>query len=105
MIPKLNFAFWEFFGEHKILLFYLIIINIIAFIMYGIDKKRAIEGRWRIREKTLLGLAFFGGSIGALIGMYRFRHKTKVYYFMIGVPAFMVMQLFLLFFAMNSSSI
>ncbi len=53
----------------------------IAFILYGADKRRARKGHWRIPESVLLGFGFFGGSIGALLGMYLFRHKTKHWYF------------------------
>lgn len=56
-------------------------VNIVAFIMYGIDKKRAINGEWRIRERTLLLIGFFGGAVGSLVGMKVFRHKTLHWYF------------------------
>lgn len=72
---------------------YLIIINIITFFAYGIDKKRAIRSEWRISEKTLLGLAFVGGSAGALLGMMAFRHKTKHLKFQILVPLFLMLQI------------
>ena len=58
------------------MLIYLLIINIIAFIMYGIDKWKAHRKQWRISEKMLLFLAVIGGSAGALAGMYIFHHKT-----------------------------
>ena len=57
------------------------IINIIAFITYGLDKRKAAKNRYRIPEATLFALAMAGGSIGALTGMYIFRHKTKKWYF------------------------
>ena len=60
----------------KYFIIYLIIINIIAFIAMYIDKKRAKMGKWRIKEYTLFILALIGGSIGAIAGMYTFRHKT-----------------------------
>lgn len=65
---------------------YLAVINIITFWVYGEDKRRAQKGRWRIGERTLLILAFLGGSVGALMGMYVFRHKTKKVLFRIGIP-------------------
>jgi len=65
---------------------YLIAINLIAFLIYGIDKKRAIKGRWRISETTLLALSLFGGGIGSMLSMNIFRHKTKKPKFLIGVP-------------------
>ena len=71
---------------------YILGINIITFIIYGIDKWSAIHGKRRIRVLTLLGLAFIGGSIGALCAMYLFRHKTLKPMFTIGVPFMMVLQ-------------
>ena len=71
------------------LLKYLIIINIINFIMFGIDKAKAKKNKWRIPESTLLGLSFLGGALGALIGMRFFRHKTKKKKFTIGIPIFL----------------
>ena len=59
------------------LLYYLIVINILTFAVYGIDKWKARQGSWRISEATLLMLAVIGGTIGALLGMQVWRHKTK----------------------------
>ena len=56
---------------------YLICINIITIAVYGIDKRSAVRGKWRIRVSTLLGLAAAGGSVGALLGMHLFHHKTR----------------------------
>ena len=98
---ELNFAFWEFFGKYKILIVYLAIINFITFATFAIDKIHAIEGKSRIRILTLLGLAFMGGSVGALLGIYILRHKTKVDYFTVGIPLIMVMQGVVVFFVMN----
>ena len=98
---ELNFAFWEFFGKYKILIVYLAIINFITFAAFAIDKIHAIEGKSRIRILTLLGLAFMGGSVGALLGIYILRHKTKVDYFTVGIPVIMVMQGVVVFFVMN----
>ena len=64
-------------NEYGIIGIYYICVNVIAFILYGLDKKYAREGRWRIPEKTLLGIALIGGAAGAWIGMQTFRHKTK----------------------------
>ena len=97
----LTFAFWEFFGAHKILIVYLLAINIVTLIAFAVDKIAAIEHRSRIRIVTLLGLAFIGGSIGALIAMYVFHHKTKQDYFSVGVPLIMLMQAVVIFFLMN----
>ena len=97
----LTFAFWEFFGVHKIIIVYLLAINIVTLIAFAVDKIAAIEHRSRIRIVTLLALAFIGGSIGALIAMYVFHHKTKQDYFSVGVPLIMLMQAVVIFFLMN----
>ena len=97
----LNFAFWTFFGEHKILMVYLGIINLITFVAFAIDKMNAILGKSRIRILTLLGLAFVGGSVGALVGMYLLRHKTRVAYFTVDIPVMMLMQVAVVFMVMN----
>ena len=77
-------------NEYGIIGIYYICVNIIAFILYGLDKKYAREGRWRISEKTLLGIAMIGGAVGAWIGMQTFRHKTKHMSFRTLVPLFVV---------------
>ena len=82
----------------KYLLIYLLAINLISFIAYGIDKRKAIKNKWRIKEATLLGLSFIGGSIGALMGMIIFHHKTKKPRFKIGVPVMLIIHLVILFF-------
>ena len=69
------------------------IINLTAFAVFGIDKKRAKKGQWRIPEKTLFLSAILGGSIGAILGMYIFHHKTKHWYFQFGIPAIMIVQI------------
>ena len=60
---------------------YLIVLSLITFIAYGVDKRKAKKGKWRISEKSLLSLSFFGGAIGGVLGMKQFRHKTKHWYF------------------------
>ena len=75
------------------LLAYLALINLLTFVFYGVDKRRAQKGAWRIPEKTLLLLPLLGGSIGGILGMQVFRHKTKHWYFQFGVPAVLVLQL------------
>lgn len=82
--------------EMGILTIYLVIINVIAFLMYGMDKWKAKRNAWRISEKTLLLTAFAGGSAGALMGMFLFRHKTKHISFMILVPLFLVIHIVLI---------
>lgn len=80
----------------KNLIIYLIAINIIAFLAMFIDKKKAEKGKWRIKEATLLVLALIGGSIGEIIGMYVFHHKTQKPRFFIGVPVIIVLQILLI---------
>ena len=76
----------------KILIIYLLIINVIAFCMMGIDKYQAKKEKWRIPERRLFLSAILGGSIGAILGMALFRHKTKHLYFTIGMPFILVLQ-------------
>ncbi len=99
---KITFAFWEFFAEHKILIIYSVIINFVSFAAFAVDKINACEGRSRIRIITLLGIAFAGGSIGAWLAMYLFRHKTRKDYFTVGVPLTLVMHIVIIFFLMNT---
>ena len=68
------------------LLWYLAAVNVVTFTVYGIDKSKARRGAWRIPEKTLFLLPLLGGSVGALLGMKVFRHKTKHWYFVWGIP-------------------
>ena len=75
-----------------IVLGYLVIINFVTFLVYGIDKRKAVKHKYRISEKTLIVMAIIGGSIGALIGMRAFRHKTKHIKFLIGVPFILILQ-------------
>lgn len=71
----------------------IVIINIVTFIIYGIDKYKAKKGKWRIPENSLLGLAIIGGSIGAYLGMRVWHHKTMHLRFKYGIPFIIVMQL------------
>ncbi|MGN0383080.1 MAG: DUF1294 domain-containing protein [Eubacterium sp.] len=77
---------------------YLIIVNIIAFIMYGYDKKLAMSASWRISEYRLIMIAIAGGSMGAYLGMYCFRHKTRKPRFFIGLPLIVIAQLLIIVF-------
>ena len=72
---------------------YLIVINIIGFVLMGVDKQRAKRQEWRIPEKTLFTCALLGGSLGTIIGMNQFRHKTKHWYFKYGLPAILIGQI------------
>ena len=77
----------------KILMFYLIIVNAIGFVLMLVDKYKAQKNLWRIPEATLMVFAAIGGSIGSLLGMYLFRHKTKHPKFMLGIPAILFAQI------------
>ena len=76
-----------------ILCFYLIMINLIGFFSMGIDKRKARKHLWRIPEKTLFLFALAGGSLGSLLGMHTFRHKTKHWYFRFGIPVILLLQI------------
>lgn len=73
-----------------------LLINIAAYASMGIDKKRAIKKQYRISEKTLFTLALLGGSLGSIIGMQHFRHKTKHWYFKYGMPLIFIVQIIFL---------
>ena len=77
------------------LIAYLSLINAIAFILMLVDKQKAVKKKWRIPEATLMGVAAIGGSIGALAGMYAFRHKTKHTKFTVGIPVILALQIIL----------
>ena len=98
---QIHIDFWDDLMQHRILLIYLAVVNILTFIVFGVDKMNAKFNRQRVRIVTLLGLAFIGGSVGALIGMYGFHHKTKKAYFTVGVPLILLMQVVVLFYVMN----
>lgn len=72
---------------------YLAAVNLIAFIMFGADKARAVKGRWRISEAALILVSVLGGSAGALAGMKIFHHKTRHRKFAAGVPLILVLQI------------
>ena len=77
----------------RILLLYLVIVNAAAFLLMLVDKVKANRNAWRIPEATLMGAAAIGGSIGALAGMYCFRHKTRHLKFVLGIPAILIAQI------------
>lgn len=72
---------------------YLIIINAVALILMLVDKFKAKKKLWRIPESVLIGSAVIGGSVGALAGMYLFRHKTKHLKFTVGIPVILALQI------------
>ncbi|MGN0160022.1 MAG: DUF1294 domain-containing protein [Lachnospiraceae bacterium] len=77
----------------KYIVIYLICINAATFLIYGIDKYKAVKNRWRISETTLIIAALIGGSVGALAGMKVFHHKTRKKKFVIGVPFILITQI------------
>ena len=79
----------------KLSLLYLLLINAAAFVLMLVDKLKARHHRWRIPERTLICSAILGGSIGALVGMYLLRHKTRHPKFTLGIPAILIIQLIL----------
>ena len=79
-----------------IIVFYLVILNVLTFLLYGIDKWKAKRSRWRIPESALLGMAAVGGSVGAWLGMRIWHHKTQHKKFRYAVPAILVAQIVLL---------
>lgn len=83
------------------LTYYLLAINVITLIVYGVDKFKAIKNMWRIPELTLLGLAAAGGAIGAWLGMKMWHHKTQHRKFTILVPLFLVLWVVGIFWLLN----
>lgn len=81
---------------HQLSLYYLSAINVITFVIYGIDKWKAKKNKWRIAESTLLTLAVIGGSVGAWIGMKTWHHKSLHKKFRYGVPFILIVQLALI---------
>ena len=75
------------------ILIYLLVVNVITFLMMGYDKHEAKKGNWRVSEKTLFTLVVLGGSIGGILGMFTFRHKTKKWYFRFGFPIILILQI------------
>ena len=72
---------------------YVLLINLFAFSLFGIDKRKAVKRKWRIPEATLLTVAALGGGAGALLGMYTFHHKTRKPKFYIGIPLIMLIEI------------
>ena len=80
-------------GWGTVLLVWLAVINLVTFAIYGVDKAKAKRGAWRVPEKTLFLLPLLGGSLGALLGMRVFHHKTKHWYFVRGIPLILLAQI------------
>ena len=81
---------------------YLVIVNALGLAAMGLDKQKAIRNQWRIPEKTLFLISAIGGSIGTFLGMYLFHHKTKHWYFVVGMPAIMVIHAVIGWFVYNN---
>lgn len=72
---------------------YILVINLIGFVAMYIDKRKAQKNEWRIKEGTLISIALLGGGIGGMLGMYKFRHKTKKLKFTVGFPTIIITQI------------
>lgn len=90
-------------GVIRLIVIYIVIVNIIGFAMMGLDKRRARKRAWRIPEASLFIIALIGGSLGSIIGMYTFRHKTLHWYFVYGMPLILILQIALVVFIKMSS--
>ena len=86
----------------SLLIVYIIAVNIIGFALMGNDKRRARKNAFRIPEATLFAIALFGGSLGSVLGMHLFRHKTKHWYFKWGMPIILILQIALAVFLVLS---
>ncbi len=80
-------------GIQYVIAAYFIIINLVGFALMGIDKRKARKHLWRIPEKTLFLASIIGGSVGTLLGMYVFHHKTKHWYFVVGMPLILIIHI------------
>ncbi len=92
-------------GSLGLLFIYLTLVSVATFIVYGVDKNRAKHRRWRIPERTLLGMAFIGGASGAFVAMMVFHHKTKHLKFTLGVPAMILLQSMLIYVLLTTNTI
>ncbi|MCH5270052.1 MAG: DUF1294 domain-containing protein [Lachnospiraceae bacterium] len=84
------------------LILYFICVNLTGFCLMGIDKRKAIKGAFRIPEATLFIVALIGGSIGSILGMYTFRHKTRHLLFVYGMPVILILQIILFLLLLNA---
>ena len=87
-----------------IIIGYILIINLVGFVAMYIDKKKAERNEWRIKEGTLLSIALLGGGIGGMIGMYKFRHKTKKLKFTIGFPTIIITQIVVIIYCLIANT-
>lgn len=84
---------WQLKSRDIILIVYFVVMNIITFTLFAVDKKRAIQKKWRIKEATLLGFSLFGGALLGLVAMHSLRHKTKKKYFTISLPIMLIVHI------------
>lgn len=83
------------------MIYYLIILNVLCFVLFGLDKLLAKKKKNRIRNSTLIGLSVLGGGVGSLFGMYLFRHKTKTWYYVYGIPVIFIIQIIIFYYLRN----
>lgn len=82
-------------NSFDLIVLYVVAVNIVSFIIMGVDKRKAIKRAFRIPESTLFVLAIIGGSFGSIIGMHLFHHKTRHWYFLYGMPVILAIQIML----------
>lgn len=85
-----------------LIIIYLVAVNCTSFIFMGVDKHKVRKRAWRIPESTLFVLALIGGSLGSIAGMHLFRHKTRHWYFLYGMPAILILQILLVLLLITS---
>ena len=83
-------------NSFDIIILYAVAVNVASLIIMGVDKRKAIKRAWRIPESTLFVLAIIGGSLGSIIGMHLFHHKTRHWYFLYGMPVILALQIMLI---------
>ncbi|MDE6213369.1 MAG: DUF1294 domain-containing protein [Lachnospiraceae bacterium] len=83
-------------NSFDIIILYVVAVNVVSFLMMGIDKRKAVKRAFRIPESTLFVMAIIGGSIGSIAGMHLFRHKTRHWYFLYGMPVILALQIILI---------
>lgn len=93
----------DFYNSYFLLVWYLVIINLVTFFFYGLDKAKAEGGSWRVKETRLLLLALVGGTLGAMAGMKIFRHKTKKIGFLLPFVLILALQIAILYFVLTKT--
>ena len=83
-------------NSFEFIILYVAAVNVISFIVMGVDKRRAVKRAFRVPESTLFVLAIIGGSIGSIAGMHLFHHKTRHWYFLYGMPVILALQIILI---------